>query len=94
MSQSLVNQFIHVMWSTKDPQIILDPSIKQELHKYLIWFMKKDHVSVFEIGGANDHVHILLKLPPIIALSKLIGTIKSYSTKWLKNVKEQDSQFS
>ena len=35
------------------------------------------------IGGAADHVHILLSLPPTLAISKALQLIKGGSSKWV-----------
>jgi REP element-mobilizing transposase RayT len=39
---------------------------------------------VYEIGGIEDHVHMLLSLPCTICLAKLVELIKKDSSKWLK----------
>ena len=38
------------------------------------------------IGGIEDHVHILLELPPTLAVAKAILTIKSNSSKWVNEL--------
>jgi REP element-mobilizing transposase RayT len=40
-----------------------------------------------EIGGVEDHVHILAKLHPTIAISDCLEKLKSNSSKWAKSVK-------
>jgi REP element-mobilizing transposase RayT len=39
---------------------------------------------VHEIGGMEDHVHLLLSLPRTLALSKLVEEVKKSSSKWIK----------
>jgi len=34
------------------------------------------------IGGAQDHIHLLLQIPPTIPVAKAIQTIKANSSKW------------
>ena len=36
-----------------------------------------------EIGGVADHIHILLSLPPTLAISKAMQLIKGGSSKWI-----------
>ena len=38
------------------------------------------------INGTDNHVHILLKLHPTIALSVLLKELKSYSSGWMKSI--------
>ena len=37
-----------------------------------------------KIGGVEDHVHILFRLSKTESLSKVIGSIKGESSKWIK----------
>jgi REP element-mobilizing transposase RayT len=37
---------------------------------------------VHEIGGMEDHIHLLLQIPPTTALSKAISIIKANSSRW------------
>jgi putative transposase len=40
-----------------------------------------------EIDGAEDHVHILAKLPPTIAVSDFLEKLKANTSKWAKSVR-------
>jgi len=35
------------------------------------------------VGGMSDHVHVLLSLPPTMAIAKAIQLIKAGSSKWM-----------
>src|SRR5207237_260912 len=35
------------------------------------------------IGGAADHVHMLLSLPPTISVAKAVQLLKGNSSKWI-----------
>ncbi len=35
------------------------------------------------IGGIEDHVHLLVELPPTILVPKAVNLIKSNSSKWM-----------
>jgi REP element-mobilizing transposase RayT len=34
-------------------------------------------------GGMEDHVHLLIQLPPVLALAKAISLLKANSAKWM-----------
>ena len=38
-----------------------------------------------KIGGASDHVHALLVVPPAMPLAKAVQSIKGCSSKWLND---------
>jgi putative transposase len=40
------------------------------------------------VGGTEDHVHILIHLPPKISLAKAVLLLKSNSSKWMNEVTE------
>jgi putative transposase len=37
----------------------------------------------FAIGGMEDHVHILFRLPPTLTLAKSVSLLKANSAKWM-----------
>jgi REP element-mobilizing transposase RayT len=39
---------------------------------------------VREIGGMEDHIHLLIEVPPVLAISKAVSLIKSNSSSWMK----------
>ncbi len=84
MSQSLVKNYIHIIYSTKNREQFLSPSIQPELFNYLGGICNNLECFPVQIGGFNDHVHILCLLSKKIALVKLIEELKSHSSKWIK----------
>ena len=71
------------MFSTKGRY----PSIPDELQSRLWAFMggtaRRLGMKAIAVGGMRDHVHILLSLPPTIALAKAVQTLKANSSRWL-----------
>ena len=85
MPQSLTNNYIHIIFSTKDRHPFIDKFIADELYAYLAGICKKQESYPVEIGGTIDHVHILCLLSRKIPLMKLIEELKSHSSQWIKN---------
>lgn len=40
-------------------------------------------MKAIEIGGVQDHVHVLLSLPSILSVAKALQLIKGGSSKWV-----------
>jgi REP element-mobilizing transposase RayT len=40
-------------------------------------------IFVHAIGGMEDHIHLLLQIPPTLALAKAVVGIKSNSSRWV-----------
>ncbi|WP_310993532.1 IS200/IS605 family transposase [Aequorivita marina] len=84
MGQSLVKNYIHIVFSTKYRQALILPPVEKELHSYLGGICNNHDSQVIKVGGYVDHVHILCKLSQKIALMKLVEVVKSHSSKWIK----------
>ena len=93
MPQSLVKNYVHIVFSTKNRQPFIDQSIKEELHAYLGGTCKELGCPVLAVGGVEDHVHILCMLSRNMALSELVGKVKANSSKWIKTKGEQYANF-
>jgi len=84
MPQSLVRNYVHIVFSTKNREPLITRNIQQELWSYLGGICKNLECNPVLVGGYLDHVHILCLLSQKIALMKLIEEIKSHSSKWIK----------
>ena len=43
----------------------------------------KEKIVPFEIGGMDDHAHMLIQLPPMLSLSDAVQEIKTSSSRWM-----------
>ena len=84
MGQSLVKNYIHIVFSTKYRQPLIDSSIETELHAYLGGICNEMECHTLKAGGYTDHIHILCMLSKKIALVKLLEEVKKSSSKWIK----------
>jgi REP element-mobilizing transposase RayT len=84
MGQSLVKNYIHIVFTTKYRQELIHPPVEEELHAYLGGICKKLECTPIIVGGYTDHIHILCLLSKKIALMKLVEEVKSHSSKWIK----------
>lgn len=84
MGQSLVKNYVHIVFSTKHRQPLITESVEQELYAYLGGICNKMESQPIKIGGYTDHVHILCMVSKKIALMKLLEELKSHSSKWIK----------
>ena len=84
MGQSLVRNYVHIVFSTKYREPLIHPPYDLELYGYLGGICNNLECHVIKIGGYTDHVHILCMLSKKIALMKLVEEVKSHSSKWMK----------
>ncbi|MEO8088124.1 MAG: IS200/IS605 family transposase [Bacteroidota bacterium] len=93
MGQSLVKNYLHLVFSTKHRQPFINPPVEEELDSYLGGICKNMECHPIEIGGFTYHVHILCMLAKKIALMKLLEEVKSHSSKWIKTMGEAYKNF-
>ena len=84
MGQSLVKNFIHIIFSTKYRQPLILDEVSSELYSYIAGICRNLECYPLKVGGYIDHVHILCMLSKKIALMKLLEEVKSHSSKWIK----------
>jgi putative transposase len=84
MGQSLVKNYLHIIYSTKHRQPFIHEQVQPELYSYFGGICNKLECYPVKIGGHLDHVHILCLLSKKIALMKFIEELKSHSSKWIK----------
>ena len=93
MGQSLVKNYVHLIFSTKHRAPLIKSSVEKELHSYLGGICNHLDCQVIKVGGYYDHVHILCMLSKKIALVKLMEDLKSHSSKWIKTKGVEYSTF-
>ncbi len=93
MGQSLVKNFMHIVFSTKHRKHLIDSSIETELFSYLGGICNNLECQVIKIGGFTNHVHILCSLSKKITLAKLLAEVKANSSKWIKTKGEKYHNF-
>jgi REP element-mobilizing transposase RayT len=84
MPQSLAKILVHIIFSTKNRKPFIRDDIIKDLHAYLAGICQTYKVFVHEIGGIEDHVHLLISLPRTLTLCDLVEEIKKGSSKWIK----------
>ena len=93
MGQSLVKNYVHLVFSTKYRQPLIKHPFEEELHAYLGGVCKGLDCPVLIVGGYTDHIHILCMLSKKIALMTLVQKVKSSSSKWMKTKDESLANF-
>ena len=81
---SFTSCLVHVVFSTRQRERLLEPEIQKRLWPYLGGIARQHEMKSIAIGGVADHVHMLLSLPPTLPLAKAVQLLKGNSSKWLR----------
>jgi len=74
---------VHCVWATKDREPYLTSDLRGRLWPYLSGIARENKMKALAIGGASDHVHLLISIPPTLAVSKAVQLLKGNSSKWI-----------
>lgn len=83
MSRTYVCLFMHIVFSTKSRARYIVPDLKPQLHAYLGGLIRELKGKAHIINCTEDHVHLLVSLPPMVSLADALRFIKSNSCKWV-----------
>jgi REP element-mobilizing transposase RayT len=87
MAHSYTNLLYHIVYATKERRPLIDLEFQPRLYEYLGGTIRGLKARSLEIGGIEDHAHILAKVPPTIAISDFLEKLKANSSKWAKSVR-------
>jgi len=93
MPQSLVKNYMHIVFSTKHREPLIYSPYEEQLHAYLAGICRELECLPIQIGGYADHIHILCMLSRKIALMTFIEKIKANSSGWIKTRHESLENF-
>ena len=81
LNHSVYQVQYHVVWGTKYRYKILKPYVKRALIRKIFELIKMKYPSwyVYKINTGDDHVHMLIEIPPKYAVSEIVGYIKGKS---------------
>jgi REP element-mobilizing transposase RayT len=83
VSGTYTNLLYHIVFSTKNRAPLITKTLQTDLHAYLGGIVREHEGIALSIGGMPDHVHILAKLKPKLAVSDVVRDVKAGSSKWI-----------
>lgn len=75
--------FYHVIWATKERLPLIDPAWETDLHGYIRGKVTALECIVHAVGGVSDHMHVVLSIPPKLAVATIVGKIKGASSHYI-----------
>jgi REP element-mobilizing transposase RayT len=73
----------HCVFSTKKRLPSIPSELKTRLWSYVGGIARTNHMKALAVGGMREHLHVLLSLPPTMAIAKALQLIKAGSSKWM-----------
>ena len=75
----------HVVFGTKNHEPMIQAAWRRKLHAYLGGIIRTGDGIAESIGGASDHVHLLIGLRATHRLADVLRELKAVSSGWVHN---------
>jgi putative transposase len=77
--------FYHVVWATKDRQPLIAGNQHQAIGRTIQSAVQEKHGFVHAVGIMPDHIHVVVSIPPSVAISNLVGQMKGLTSYHLNS---------
>ncbi|MEA3334285.1 MAG: IS200/IS605 family transposase [Chloroflexota bacterium] len=85
MRRNKVELYVHLVWATWDRLPLIMPEMERALYRSIGDVAQSMGCRVLAINGISDHVHVLLRIPPTLSISKLVQQLKGVSSHFVNN---------
>lgn len=90
---TFTNFIYHIVFSTKHRRPLIHDELQKKLYAYIGGIIRLQDGQLIDIGGMEDHIHLLAILPPTKAFSDVIRNIKGSSSKWVNELPHPPGRF-
>jgi len=84
MPHSYANNFLHVVFSTRERRPTIPASVLAELWAVIAGIGRNHRLEMIKVGGMADHVHVLFALPADVTLAHAVQVLKANSSRWMR----------
>jgi putative transposase len=79
--------FMHVVWTTRNRQALVDLQAAEFLVEYLPVIARQERARLIEVGVVSTHLHLLLRVHPSTELPRLLQRMKGGSAMALNRLR-------
>jgi putative transposase len=72
--------YVHLVWATWDRQPLLVAGIREQVHRAIWAEASRLGAQMFAVGGVEDHVHVLIRIPATVSLAQMVKQLKGSSS--------------
>jgi len=85
MANTYTQIYIHYVFAVQNRLNLIQPKWKTDLYKYMAEIVEQQGHKLFQIGGVEDHVHLLVSMNPKQSPSDLMFHVKRSSSLWIND---------
>ena len=94
MPRSLSQIYIHAVWAVKNREPLLLKGLRLKLMDHIFEKFKDHQLRMIAIGGVEDHLHCVFRLPSTLTVAQAIKDIKGESSRWINASQLLEGDFS
>lgn len=83
---------VHLAFVTKYRRGVFTPPILDDLREIFAAVCEDFGAELVEFDGEDDHVHLLVNYPPKVAVSNLVNSLKTVSSRLIRKRPEMESR--
>ena len=85
MKRSYCQIYIHLIWTTKNREPWITEPMERDIYELIKLKAHKYESEIIAIGNTYDHIHVLTKVSPKIAIMEMIREFKGSSSYFINN---------
>jgi putative transposase len=83
--------FYHLVWATHNRQPLISPAHEKILYPHIKGKVDFLECKLHAIGGIEDHIHLIVSIPPKLSISDFAKRIKGSSARYLNQELAEDN---
>jgi REP element-mobilizing transposase RayT len=85
--------YVHLIWSTWDRLDLISEALESQLHAAMAAKCQELKCDLVAVGGAANHIHLLIRLHPAVSIAELVKQIKGSSSHLVTHKIDPDGFF-
>lgn len=94
MANTYTQVHIQFVFAVKYRRGVISKTWREELYKYITGIIQGHGHKLLAINGVEDHIHFLVGMKPMQAMSALVQEVKKWSSKWINDKRLVAGRFS
>jgi REP element-mobilizing transposase RayT len=83
MAGTFTELLYHCVWSTKFREPLIRSEIEENVWRILAGTAEKNGMQTIRVGGIENHVHVLLRIPKTLSVSEALKRLKGGSSAFI-----------
>lgn len=78
--------FYHLIWATRGREPLISESLEPEVWRLVRQAAEHGGSRVYAVGGLSDHLHVVVSIPPSLAVAEAVRRIKGGSSHGINDL--------